>query len=142
MSDKFGTDAAADPFASESAPSLSFKRAKEGDSYTGTVASLPVVMQQRNFEDGSMEVWPDGNPKQVVTFKVEIDGEVLSVWAKKPSSLFRALQEAQKEAGGRMAVGDTITIKWVRSEPNAKNSKLNDAKIYEAVLVKKDALAD
>lgn len=141
MTDKFGSDAQ-DPFASESAPSLSFKRAKEGDSYTGTVASLPVVMQQRNFEDGTAEVWPDGNPKQVVTFKVEIDGEILSVWAKKPSSLFKALQEAQKDAGGRLAVGDTLTITWESSEPNKKNPKLNDAKIYSAKLVKADALAD
>ena len=140
MSDKFSTDK--DPFASESAPALSFKKVAEGHSYTGKVVSLPVVMQQRNFDSGELEVWKDGNPKQVVTFKVEVDGEVFSVWAKKPSSLFKALQDAQKEAGDRLAIGDTITITWTSSEPNTKNPKLNDIKIYSAKLVKTDALAE
>lgn len=142
MADKFGTENDQDLFGSESAPSLSFKKVPEGHSYTGKVASLPVIMQQRNFDSGELEVWKDGNPKQVVTFKVDIDGEVFSVWAKKPSSLFKAIQEAQKEAGGRLAVGDDITITWVSSSPNLKNPKLNDIKNYEAKLVKADALAD
>lgn len=141
MSDKFGTDQS-DPFANESAPSLSFKKVQEGHSYTGKVVSLPVVMQQRDFESGEMLTWPDGNKREVVTFKIEVDGEVFGVWAKKPSSLFKALQEAQKEAGDRLAIGDELTITWVSSEPNKKNPKLNDAKIYKAKLVKVDALAE
>lgn len=142
MADKFASDAeTADPFKSESAPSLSFKKVPEGHSYSGKVASLPVVMQQRNFDSGELETWKDGNPKQVVTFKVDIDGEVFSVWAKKPSALFKALQEAQVKAG-RMVVGDEITITWTGSEPNVKNPKLNDIKLYSAKLVKADALAE
>lgn len=142
MSDKFSTAADADPFASESAPSLSFKKVAEGHEFHVKILSLPVVRQQKNFESGDLEVWPDGNPKQVVTFKVELDGEERSVWAKKPSSLFKALQDAQKDAGARFAIGGDLWIKWDSSEPNKKNPKLNDSKIYKAKYQAPDGLAD
>lgn len=140
---KFDTDTDEDLFASEKAPSLSFKKVAEGHWYKGLkVLGSPVIRQQKNFESGDLETWPDGNPKQVVVFKVELDGEERSVWAKKPSSLFKALQEAQAKAGGRIAPGATLDIGWTGSEPNAKNSKLNDVKLYSAVLYPADALAE
>ena len=145
MSDKFATEeTTVDPFANESAPSLSFKRVKEGHTYKTTISSLPVVRQQRDFESGKLLTWDDGNKKEVVVLKVinKEDGAEYSVWAKKPSSLFRALQEAQKNSGQRFALGDDLDITWASSEPNAKNPKLNDAKIYAAVHTPKDALAD
>lgn len=140
--DKFASsNDSVDPFAKESAPSLSFKRVKEGHTYSTKILSLPVVRQQRDFESGEMLTWPDGNKREVVVMKVEVDGEEFSVWAKKPSSLFSALQNAQKEAGTRFAVGGTLDITWESSEPNAKNAKLNDVKIYKAKYAAPDALA-
>ena len=36
-----------------------------------------------------------------VVLLVEVQGEIRSIWAKKPSSMFRALKTAQKDAGGQ-----------------------------------------
>jgi hypothetical protein len=104
------------------------------------VISLPEVKQARNYETGEPEVWSDGSPVQTVVTGLEVDGEKRSLWAKRPSSMFRALAEAQQEAGGRIAIGDTLTVTWVRSEKNVKNPRLADTKIYAAKLIKADPL--
>lgn len=138
--DMFDTD---DPFASDSfGKALSFKSVKEGHSYTGKVVALPTIRQARDFTSGELKFWPDGNKVETVVVGLEVDGEKRSVWAQKPSSMYRAISDAQKEAGARIALGDELTITWVRSEPNKKNPKLNDSKIYEAKVVKADAFAE
>lgn len=132
--DIFESDLGDDPFATvEGGKALSFKDAKVGDSYEGTVISLPAVKQHIDFESGKPAEWPDGNPVQTVVTGIEVDGEKRSLWAKKPSSMFRALQDAQKESGQRIKVGDTLKIVWEKSEKNVKNPRFNDVKIYKVV---------
>ena len=126
-----------DPFADAvQVPSLSFRDAPIGTTYRGVITSLPVERQSRNFETGKPDVWEDGNPQISVVLRVEIvnaagEAEERSIWAKKPSSLYRALGAAQKAAGTRFALGGTLYVRYERQEPS-KNPKLSPQKIYTA----------
>lgn len=121
-----------DPFASTSAPSVSFDKAPIGTSYTGTVLELPAMVQARDFETGNPATWPDGNPKMTVVTKLSVNGEERSLWAPKPSAMFAAISDAQKAAGAALAIGGTLTVTYVGDKPNATNPRLNPAKQYSA----------
>lgn len=123
----------ADPFAgSESRRSVSFKDKPAGTSYTLKVTEAPSVVQARDYESGQPAFWPDGNPKQtVVTVCADTaTGEELSLWAAKPSALFRAIGGAQKAAGTQIAVGGTLVVTFTGEKPNETNSRLNPTKLY------------
>jgi hypothetical protein len=122
-----------DPLSVESAPSLSFRDAAVGTMYRGTIVRRPELVQSRDFESGLPKTWPDGNPVMSVVIVLDVQGEERSIWAQKPSAMFRALVEAQKEAGGKpMAEGGILDVKFVGEEPNKKNPKLNAQKLYKA----------
>ena len=122
-----------DPFASTSAPSVSFNNVPVGTSYTGTVLELPAMVQARDFETGNPATWPDGNPKMTVVTKLSVNGEERSLWAPKPSAMFAAISDAQKAAGAALAIGGTLTVTYIGDKPNATNPRLNPAKQYSAV---------
>lgn len=124
---------APDPFASESTPSVSFKGAPVGASFTLVVVEAPSVVQSRDFETGKPASWPDGNPKMSVVTKVvnQATGETLSLWAAKPSSMFAALAEATKATGRPLEVGGTIVVTYTGDKPN-DNPRLNAQKLYSA----------
>jgi hypothetical protein len=125
-----------DPFeGGTSVPSLSFKDAPVGTTYTGTITEAASLVQRRDYESGDPEFWDDGKPKMSAVLRLavnELDGEERSLWAKKPSALFAALAEAQKAAGARFEVGGTLAVKYTGDKPNAKNPRLNPAKQYAA----------
>lgn len=131
-----------DPFASTSAPSVSFNNMPVGTSYTGTVLELPQLVQARDFETGNPATWPDGNPKMTVVTKLTINGEERSLWAPKPSAMFAAISDAQKTAGASIAVGGTLTVTYTGDKPNATNPRLNPAKQYSAVYTPPNAFAE
>jgi hypothetical protein len=131
-----------DPFANDSAPSVSFKNAEVGTTKTLKVLEAPVLLQQRDYESGDLAFWPpnsDGtrNPKMAAVVKVEDteDGEVRSVWAPKPSSLFAAIGTAQTASGGKLAPGDELVIQFYAEEPN-KDKKKAAQKLYRAKVQK------
>ncbi len=126
------TDTTTDPFAgTESIPSISFKDAPIGTSYTGTVTEAPALVQARDYESGQPAFWSDGNAKMTVVTKIAIDtGEERALWAAKPSALYRAIAEAQKAAGAQIAVGGTIKVTFTAEKPNEKNPRLNPQKLY------------
>lgn len=120
-----------DPLSYQKAPSLSFKDAPIGTTYKGIITQRAQLVQSRDFETQEPAVWPDGNPKMSVVIQLEVDGEARSLWAPKPSGMFAALVAAQKEAGaGTMQEGGTLWVKFTGTQPNAKNPRLNEAKIY------------
>jgi hypothetical protein len=123
----------ADPLAAP-APAISFKDAPIGTVHTGTVLTLPELVQGRDFTTGKPSTWPEsGNPKMSVVFTILChDGVERSVWATKPSGLFAALVAAQKEAGERIRVGGTVSIS-LEGEEKPKARGMNPAKIYAAV---------
>jgi hypothetical protein len=126
------------PFADgEGAPSLSFKDAPVGTSYTGIITEAPKVVQARNFDDGKPAFYDDGNPKKTIVTNLDVDGEPRSLWAPIPSALKTALIDAQKAAGvfeTGFEVGGTLTVTLVGEKPN-ENSRLNAQKLYAATYV-------
>lgn len=138
------TEQHADPFASggSSVPSLSFKDAPFGTSYTGTVVEIPKLVQARDFESGDPAYWPEGNPKMTVVTLLKVNGEERSLWAPKPSAMFAAIADAQQSAGSTIAVGGTLTITYTGDKPNEKNPRLNPAKQYAVSYQPPNAFAD
>lgn len=129
-----------DPFAGgEGNPSLSFKDKPHGTTYVGRVAELPALVQSRDFETGNPATWPDGNPKMVVCTTLEIDGQLYSLWAPKPSALFAAIKDAQNAVGQQIAVGGTLEVTYTHDEPNKTNPRLNPAKQYRVRYTPPDA---
>lgn len=125
-----------DPFATyDRAPALSFKNAPIGTSYTGEVLEEAKLVQARDFETGERATWPDGNPKMTVVLRLRVDGEERSLWAPKPSAMFKALADARKAAGKPIAPGGWLTVTFTGEEPNKKNPRLNPQKLYEAKYV-------
>ena len=121
-----------DPLADESYPGLSFKDAPIGASYTVTIVEGAKMVQSHDYESGKPEFWDDGNPKMSVVLVVQLGDELRTLWAQKPSSMFRALVTAQKAAGGQtMAPGGILTVTLTKIEP-PKSAKLSGQKIYEA----------
>lgn len=130
MSNPWGEEE--DPFAGgDKVPSLSFKDKPEGTVYSGVVTEKPTMVQSRNFDTGEPDHWPDGKPKMSAVVRVKIGDEEFSIWAEKPSSMFTAIAEAQREAGARIEVGGTLVVKHDSSEAN-KDPKKNARKIYKA----------
>ena len=126
-----------DPFATrEKTPSISFKDAPIGTSYTGKIVEAPELVNSRDFETGELATWPDGNPKKSVVTLLEMiggpnNGEIRGLWAAKPSAMFAAIAAAQEAAGAQLAVGGTITVTYTHDVPNSKNPRLNPAKQYK-----------
>lgn len=132
-----------DPFAgSDSVPSVSFKDTPVGTSYTGRVTEAPKLVQARDYESGQPAFWNDGNPKMTVVTRLDINGEERSLWAAKPSALFRAIADAQKAAGAQITVGGTLTVTFSGEKPNEKNPRLNPQKLYTVTYQPPNAFAD
>jgi hypothetical protein len=127
------TTTVTDPFAGgTSTPSLSFKDAPVGTSFTCTVVEAPTLLQSRNFETGNPDFWPDGNPKMSAVVKVTVNGEERSIWAAKPSAMFAAIASAQQTAGQQITPGGTLVVTYTHDKPN-ENPRLNAAKQYSVV---------
>lgn len=136
MSTYFPSQQDADPFADDSGyPAVSWANAAPGAVVTGVIASVPKEIQDRAIGTREPQVWKDGSPKTVIVFTVDIaisgGTERRSVWAKKPSSMYRAIVSAQKDAGQRIAVGGTLHLKLERLEPS-KTPGFSPQKIYVA----------
>ena len=125
-----------DPFAGgEKAPSLSFKDAPIGTTYTGTITATPKLVQARNYNTGEPDFWPakpgeTPNPKMAVVIELTVDGEPRTVWAVKPSAMFTAIGDAQKAAGERIAVGGTFAVRLTGEIPHPTKPNFNPIKQY------------
>jgi hypothetical protein len=121
-----------DPFAGgDTVPSISFKDAAIGTTFTGVVTEAPSLIQARDYETGQPAFWQDGGIKYTVVTKLKLStGEERSLWAPKPSSMFAAISEAQKKTGTLVVVGGTLTVTFSGEKPNATNPRLNPQKLY------------
>lgn len=130
-----------DPFAGgDTVPSISFKDAPVGTTYTGQVTEAPALIQARDYETGQPAFWPDNNPKMTVVTKIALTtGEERSLWAPKPSSMFAAIADAQKKAAALIAIGGTLTVTFSGEKPNATNPRLNPQKLYTVTYVPPNA---
>lgn len=124
----------------KSVPSISFKDAKVGDAYTGTITALETA-QVRNYESGEPEFWEDGNPKlQIVVTLATTYGDGAEDDGERKVYLFgqklQAAKAALKEAGmQKLELGTQFTITYSGTKPSS-NKKYNDVKLYTIALVK------
>jgi hypothetical protein len=120
-----------DPFAGgDKTPSLKFPTI--GTAYDCTVTEAPKLVQSRDFKTKLPAWWDkeETQPKMAVVINVEVDGEGYSIWATKPSAMFRAIQDAQREAGQRIAVGGRLQVAFTH-EADSKSGG-DPAKQYAA----------
>lgn len=128
-----------DLLSGKSIPSISFKDAKVGDSFTGIIAELETA-QVRNYESGEPEFWEDGNPKLqiVVTLDTDYAANADDDGQRKVYLFGQKLQAAKtaiKEAGiEKLEKGSTFTITYSGTKPSS-NKKYNDVKIYGITIV-------
>lgn len=125
----------------EKNPSISFNNQPVGTSYVGTVVEPATLVQSRDFDTKELAYWPDGNKKMSVVITLDINGSHFGLWAAKPSAMFQALVDAQKEAGQKIAAGGTLGITFVGEVPNEKKPWLNAQKQYKAVYSPPDPFA-
>lgn len=118
-----------DPLAESSAPSVSFKDAPIGTEIRGTVVGTPELVQSRDFKTKEPALWPDGNKKMSLVVKMEIGGEVHSLWAPKPSAMWAALVAARQEAGVPLEDGAVLTVTYSGSKPKPG---MDPQKLYTA----------
>lgn len=125
-----------DLLGTRSIPSISFKEAKVGDAFTGTITDLRTV-QVRSYDSGELEFWDDGKPKLQIevtlateyidptldaddgTRRVYLFGQKLA--AAKQEMKSKGLQKLEKDM--------KFTIKFTGTKPSS-NKKYNDVKLY------------
>lgn len=123
-----------------SIPSLSFKDAKVGDGYEGTIAGLRTV-QVRNFETNEPEFWDDGKPKLQIEVTLDTDladGTNPEDDSQRRVFLFgqklRAAQEEMRKKGlKKLEIGSGFKITLSGTKP-AQNKRYNDVKLYSIEL--------
>jgi hypothetical protein len=121
-----------DPFAGgTSVPAVSFKNAPVGATVILEVTERPELVQSRDYETNQPAFWPDGNPKMSAVVKGTVNGELRSVWAQKPSSLFTAIKQAQEQAGAAIEPGGVLTVQFIGEEPT-DNPRKAPRKLYSA----------
>lgn len=131
-----------DLLSSVSVPSLSFKDAKVGTSYTGTITDLQTV-QVRDFATGDPKFWEDGKPQlQIqVTLSTEYnDPTIEDDNGDRRVYLFgqklAAAREALKASGmSKFELGSKFTITLSGTKP-PKTKGFNDIKLYSIALEK------
>lgn len=117
-------------------PSLSFKDAKVGDSFTGVITGTRAV-QVRNYTTQEPEFWDDGKPKMQIEVTLATDLRDPSIdddQGERRVFLFgqklTALKEALKVKGlTKLEIGATFKITFSGSKP-ASNPRYNDVKLY------------
>lgn len=125
-----------DLLGTRSIPSISFKDAKIGDSFTGVITDLRTV-QVRSYDSGEPEFWDDGKPKLQIEVTLatdyldpsldEDDGtRRVYLFGQKLSA---AKQEMKAKGLSKLEKGMTFTISFVGEKP-ASNKKYNNVKMY------------
>lgn len=144
MTDQYSDD----PFAgSQKTPALTFPT--PGTSYTGVVSDPPKLVQQRVYRptgDGPPAFWDkeETQPKMAVVINLTVDDELRSLWAPKPSAMFRAIGDAQRDSGGKILPGGVLSIKYTHEAPtpNGYQQKIYAVKYKPGTPVADDPWAD
>lgn len=125
-----------DLLGTRSIPSISFKDAKVGESFTGTITDLRTV-QVRSYDSGEPEFWDDGKPKLQIEVTLatdyldpmldEDDGtRRVYLFGQKLSA---AKQEMKSKGIAKLEKGMGFTISFTGEKP-ASNKKYNNVKLY------------
>lgn len=122
-----------------SIPSLSFKDAKVGDGYEGTITGLRTV-QVRNYETNEPEFWDDGKPKLQIEVTIATDmatGDPDDDGSRRVflfgQKLRAAQDEMRKKGMKKLEMGSHFKISLSGTKP-AQNKRYNDVKLYSIEL--------
>lgn len=125
-----------DLLGTRSIPSISFKDAKVGDSFTGVITDLRTV-QVRSYDSGEPEFWDDGKPK--LQIEVTLATEYIDPTLDDDDGTRRVYLFGQKLAAAKQTMkaqglsklekGFKFTITFVGEKP-ASNKKYNNVKLY------------
>lgn len=129
-----------DLLGTRSIPSISFKDAKVGEGFTGTITDLRTV-QVRSYDSGEPEFWDDGKPKLQIEVTLatdylnpELEGDDgtrrVYLFGQK---LAAAKQEMKNKGFSKLEKSMKFTISWVGEKPSS-NKKYNNIKLYEIEL--------
>lgn len=133
-------DGADDPFGGgRKTPSLSWKNLPIGSEFTLEIQEPARLLQSRNYDSNQLDYWDDAKtqPRMAAVLNVKVlagshsVGELRSVWAQKPSSLFVAIADAQKVSQSRIDVGGILRLRFV-SQKVHEDKKKNPIKQYAA----------
>lgn len=129
-----------DLLGTRSIPALSFKDAKVGTAYTGTITDLRTV-QVRSYDSGEPEYWDDGKPK--LQIEVTLATEYLNPELEEDDGTRRvflfgqklaaAKQEMKSKGFSKLEKGMQFTITFSGEKP-ASNKKYNNVKLYDITL--------
>lgn len=110
----------------------------KGTKIGGRVVEAPKLVQQRDFNT-KQPAWWDAEktqPKMAVVTAVDVNGTTMSLWAKKPSDLFAAINKAMNDTGGSaISIGDSLFVELVGATQGDDPAKA-PAKNYVAHLVR------
>lgn len=117
-------------------PSISFKDAKVGDSFTGVITDLRTV-QVKSYDTGEPEFWDDGKPK--LQIEVTLATDYLDPMLDEDDGTRRvylfgqklaaAKQEMKAKGLSKLEKGMQFTITFAGEKP-ASNKKYNNVKLY------------
>jgi hypothetical protein len=125
-----------DLLGTRSIPSISFKDAKVGDNFTGSITDLRTV-QVRSYDTGEPEFWDDGKPKLQIEVTLATDyldpslddddgTRRVYLFGQK---LTAAKQEMKAKGFSKLEKGMKFTISFVGEKPSS-NKKYNNVKLY------------
>lgn len=125
-----------DLLGTRSVPSISFKDAKVGDSFSGTITDLRTV-QVRSYDSGDLEFWDDGKPKLQIEVTLATDYLDPSLDADDGTrrvylfgqKLAAAKLEMKAKGLAKLEKGMSFTISFTGTKPSS-NKKYNDVKLY------------
>jgi hypothetical protein len=129
-----------DWFDGSAVPSASFN-GPPPITWSGQITDEPVLIQKRDYDDGTPLTWPDGRPKQLLQVNIQTDQRdpnnpdddgkrALYLEFRKKD----AVQEAIKRSGNKGAPkkGGWLSLSYVGDDHAAKVGKKQAPKIYQA----------
>lgn len=119
-----------DDFLSSGSKTPAVRLAEVGDTVTGTVISISKVEDKEL--SGEIRRWPNGDPKHVYVFNLDIDGEEQSLWVR--GQMVTAIREAATAAKVSTLVGHRLTVKFT-GLGEIKQKGYNAPKLYKAKVV-------
>lgn len=116
-----------DDFLSSNSSAPAVRLAEVGDMVTG------VVRQINKLEDkeinGDIRRWPNGDPKHVYVFTLDVAGEDQSLWVR--GQMVTAIREAAATANVKNLIGCKLTVKHT-ALGEVKQKGYNAPKLYKA----------
>ena len=107
-----------------------------GDTCDGILTDFHM-RQSFIYQTTTLDFWPDGNPKMELVLTVDIgetgdhDTTERRLYAKKGGNMWRALQEALRESGGRLERGGRIKMRYT-GDGESKTKGYKPPKLYRA----------